>query len=81
LITIAHDFFWQNDNQKKKKYRLTKWDIICQPKDQGGLGVLNIEVQNKCLLSKLLFKLVNKEGLWQQILRKKYLTNQTIGKV
>jgi hypothetical protein len=73
--------FWQNDNQKKKKYRLTKWDIICQPKDQGGLGVLNIEVQNKCLLSKLLFKLVNKEGLWQQILRKKYLTNQTIGKV
>jgi hypothetical protein len=36
--------FWQNDNQKKKKYRLTKWDIICQPKDRGGLGVLNIEV-------------------------------------
>jgi hypothetical protein len=25
-------FFWQNDSQKKK-YRLTKWSIICQPKD------------------------------------------------
>jgi hypothetical protein len=38
-------FFWQNDSQKKK-YRLTKWSIICQPKDQGGLGVQNIELQN-----------------------------------
>ncbi len=30
-------FFWQGDDHKKK-YRLTRWDIICQPKDQGGLG-------------------------------------------
>jgi hypothetical protein len=73
-------FFWQNDSQKKK-YRLTRWDIICQPIDQGGLGVKNIEVQNKYMLSKWLFKLINGDGLWQQILRKKYLINQTIAKV
>jgi hypothetical protein len=30
-------FFWQND-QLKRKYRLTKWNIICRPKEQGGLG-------------------------------------------
>jgi hypothetical protein len=30
-------FFWQNDSQKRK-YRLTKWSMMCQPKDQGGLG-------------------------------------------
>jgi hypothetical protein len=29
-------FFWQGDNHKKK-YILTKWDILCRPKDQGGL--------------------------------------------
>jgi hypothetical protein len=23
----------------KRKYRLTKWNIICRPKDQGGLGI------------------------------------------
>jgi hypothetical protein len=73
-------FFWQNDSQKKK-YRLTKWNIICQPKDQGGLGIQNLEIQNQCLLSKWLFKLINEEGLWQTILRNKYLTRQTIGKV
>jgi hypothetical protein len=30
-------FFWQSDGHKKK-YRLTKWNIICRPKDQGGFG-------------------------------------------
>jgi hypothetical protein len=36
-------FFYQGDDHKKK-YRLTKWGIICRPKDQGGLGVLNLEL-------------------------------------
>jgi hypothetical protein len=44
-------FFWQND-EHKKKYRLTKWNILCQPKEQGGLGIQNLDLQNKCLLSK-----------------------------
>jgi hypothetical protein len=28
-------FFWQCD-EHKKKYRLTKWSILCTPKDFGG---------------------------------------------
>jgi hypothetical protein len=63
------------------KYRLMKWSIMCQPKDQGGLGIKNLEIQNQCLLSKWLFKLINEEGLWQTILRNNYLLKQTIVKV
>jgi hypothetical protein len=55
-------FFWQNDSQKKN-YRLTKWNIVCQPKDQGGIGIQNLDTQNQCLLSKWLFKLINEDGL------------------
>ena len=44
-------FFWQG-YKDKKKYRLPNWDIICHPKDQGGLGITNIDLQNKALLSK-----------------------------
>jgi hypothetical protein len=68
-------FFWQNDGQKKK-YRLMKWSIMCQPKDQGGIGIQNLEIQNQCHLSKWLFKLINEERLWQTILQNKYLTRQ-----
>jgi hypothetical protein len=73
-------FFWQGDNHKKK-YRLMKWDILCLPKDQGGLGILNLEIKNICLLSKWLYKLINEDGIWQELLRKKYLKNKTIGEV
>jgi hypothetical protein len=37
-------FFWQGDSENKK-YRLTKWTIVCDPKDQGGLGVHGLEVK------------------------------------
>jgi hypothetical protein len=47
-------FFWQGGNHKKK-YRLARWDILCQPKDQGGLGIQNIDVQNKMLAKKMAF--------------------------
>jgi hypothetical protein len=73
-------FFWQGDNHKKK-YRLTKWSIICRPKEQGGVGILDLEKQNKSLLSKWLFILINKDGAWQQLIRNKYLRDRSITQV
>jgi hypothetical protein len=35
----------------KKKDRFKKWNMICRPKDQGGLGVEVLEIKNKCILS------------------------------
>jgi hypothetical protein len=52
---------------------------MCQPKDQRGLGIQNLEIQNKCLLSKWLFKLLNEDGLWQELLRNKCIKNKTLG--
>ena len=49
-------FFWQGD-EYKKKYILTKWSIMCEPKDQGGLGILDLNTKNIALLSKWLYKL------------------------
>jgi hypothetical protein len=54
-------FFWQSDDHKKK-YRLTRWEVVCTPKERGGLEVLNLDVYNKCLLSKWLFNLINRDG-------------------
>jgi hypothetical protein len=73
-------FFWQCDDHKKK-YRLAKWCIVCKPKCVGGLGIMDLDEQNKCLLNKWLFKLFNEDGLWPHILRKKYLKNQTLSQV
>ena len=60
---------------------MTKWEVECTPKNQGGLGVLNLDVYNKCLLSKWLLKLLNKDGVWQQLLKNKYLRDKTLTQV
>jgi hypothetical protein len=62
-------FYWQN-YQHKRKYRLAKWKVLCQPKDQGSLGIQNLDIQNKCLLSKWSFKLLNEDGMWKRTLKK-----------
>jgi hypothetical protein len=73
-------FFWQGDNHKKK-YRLVKLGIIYRPKDQVRPGVLKLELQNKCLLSKWLFNLINSDGAWQQLMKNKYIGSKAITQV
>jgi hypothetical protein len=73
-------FFWECDGLKKK-YRLTKWNIICRPKDQGGLGIEVLELKNKCLLSKWLSKILNGDGVWHELIHNKYLHSKPLSQV
>jgi hypothetical protein len=73
-------FFWQCE-ENKWKYRLNRWNLICRPKDQGGLGIEVIEIKNSFLLSKWLYKLLSEDVLWQQILWNKYLSQNTLTEV
>jgi hypothetical protein len=65
-------------NNDKKKYRLAKWNILCRPKDQGGLGIADLAIKNISLLSKWIFNLFNRDGPRQFWLRNKYLTTKTV---
>jgi hypothetical protein len=73
-------FFWQGDS-KNKKYRLAKWSVVCTPKDQGGLGIQDLEVKNTALLGKWLFNLLTEDGIWQKILRRKYVGSKAMSQV
>lgn len=46
-----------------------------------GLGIEVLELKNKCLLSKWLFKLLSEEGMWQELLYNKYFKNKTLAQV
>jgi hypothetical protein len=73
-------FYWQSD-EHKKKYRLIKWGVLQQPKCLGGLGILDLETQNKCLLAKWIINLLNEDGTWQQLIKAKYLNRKTFTQV
>src|SRR5438128_8766106 len=70
-------FYWQGD-ESRRKYRLAKWNILCQPKDQGGHGIHALKYKNIELISKWLFKLETSEGMRPQLLRNKYLGSKPL---
>lgn len=76
------DFFrarlvWQ-ENEDKKKYHLVNWKTCCLPRSMGGLGILNLEIMNKALLAKWLWKLETEEGMWIDIIMNKYVNEKCI---
>jgi hypothetical protein len=50
---------WRDRDFQKKNPPLAAWDLVCHPKDQGRLGVLNLSIQNDCLLMKHMHKFDN----------------------
>lgn len=51
---------WQ-ETSDTRKYHLVNWPTVCMTKSCGGLSVLDLEIMNKCLLIKWLWKLENTE--------------------
>ena len=45
-----------------------------------GLRIVILDLQNKCILSKWLFKLSNEHGIWQDLLRNKYIKDKTLSR-
>ena len=48
--------YLRRDKDSDKKKPLTTWDLVCRPKYQGGLGVINLSIQNDYLLMKHVHK-------------------------
>lgn len=55
------------------------WDKITQPLDKGGLGLQTAKGINLAYLSKLNWRFHSeKDSVWAQVLRKKYMTQRRI---
>lgn len=50
-------FLW-GDSKNRKNVHLLRWDEVCKPKSQGGLGIRSMRQANTTLLSKLVWRLL-----------------------
>lgn len=62
----------------KKKYHLVKGIEFVLIRIKGDLGIKNLKHLNISLMSKWWWKLKNEKGVWQDIIRKKYLQKKNI---
>jgi hypothetical protein len=54
---------WRGKDFNRKGYNLAAWELVRKPKDKGGLGVINLSIQNDALLLKQLDKFYCKENI------------------
>lgn len=47
-------FLWTGNDKCNGGQCKVAWEIVCLPKEQGGLGVKDLKLQNQCLLKKIL---------------------------
>jgi hypothetical protein len=72
LNRIQRNFIWGGGTEDKRLCWV-KWDQICRPKDEGGLGVKNLETFNRSLLSKWKWRFIQEgEAIWANLLQFRY---------
>ena len=55
-------FLWTATDKVNGAQCLVAWEKVCQPKEDGGLGIKRLDTQNACLLLKLIQRLHHSEG-------------------
>jgi hypothetical protein len=73
----------------KKKYHPVKWAKITKPKEKGGLGIKekgglgikDLRKLNISLLCKWWWNVENGRGIWQEIVKMKYMKNGGIAHI
>nr|GEV35971.1 hypothetical protein [Tanacetum cinerariifolium]GEX31621.1 hypothetical protein [Tanacetum cinerariifolium] len=63
-IKLMRSFLWCHGNMGKGKSKVS-WEVVCLPKDEGGLGIHRLECFNSALMTAHIWKLLTlKELLW-----------------
>nr|XP_051222255.1 uncharacterized protein LOC127340554 [Lolium perenne] len=57
LDRLRRAFLWAATDRVTGAKCLVAWEWVCRSKEEGGLGVRSLPVQNACLLTKLLHRL------------------------
>ena len=57
----------------ERKIHLINWEVVCTQKENGGLGIWKIDLLNKALLSKWIWRFAFEEDiLWKKVIWVKY---------
>ena len=71
LEKIQMDFLWGGGTLEQWPH-LVRWNLVCLERKKGGLGVRNLALMNKALLSKWNWRFASEsEALWKHVISKK----------
>ncbi|XP_077252333.1 uncharacterized protein LOC143891674 [Tasmannia lanceolata] len=75
---ICRTFLWSGSDSKKC-YHPVAWEVVCQTKEEGGIGIRRLLDLNKASKMKLLWNIVaSNKSLWAQWVQKKYFRGRNL---
>lgn len=67
---------WRGSDMEDHMPAMVAWSVVSRPKNQGGLGICNLSVQNNALLLKNLHKFFNSHNIpWVNLIWEIYYSN------
>jgi len=64
---------WRGSNVNGRGGPKVAWKMVCKEKKEGGLGIINLQVQSQSLLMKNLNKFFNKKDIpWVNLVWEKH---------
>lgn len=76
---LIRSFLW--GQQGSKRIHWVNWDTICQPIEEGGLGIRRLQDTKYILRGKLAWKVMDGSSLWARFIRTKYGMDQRRGEM
>ncbi|GJV77011.1 hypothetical protein Tco_1508595 [Tanacetum coccineum] len=81
LISSVLRFLWCQRELTKGKAKIS-WKSVCKPKEQGGLGIKNLQLWNETLLIKQLWNVIAKKNtIWVKWVNSEILRGKSIWEV
>lgn len=72
LIKLQRSFLW-GGSEANSKIPWVRWSDICKSKEEGSLGIKDLDIFNKSLLGKWVWRLFDeKHSLWVRVLGSLY---------
>jgi hypothetical protein len=59
ISRLLRHFLWEGGKTNKNKFHLINWDIIKQPKENGGLSIKDLVLTNLAMGEKILWNLAS----------------------
>ncbi|KAL4301914.1 hypothetical protein GQ457_10G019110 [Hibiscus cannabinus] len=71
LNMLMSNFMW-GGNSDKSRIHWVRWDHLCKPASLGGLGIANLDLLNRALIGKWVWRYGNESpSLWRRVIASK----------
>jgi len=76
---LRKNCLWRGSDVNGRGMPKVAWKLVCKSKEQGGLGIINLEVQNQALLMKNLDKFYSRKDIpWVNMVREKHYSHDKL---